>query len=78
MSRSIDGSIRNFRNNLVQLANSNEHNITQDLNAEISGILSALDSLKLDNMFMADSNTMRSQTEPRALQNHQAGKLAHL
>lgn len=71
---SIDGSVRSFKTNLIQLVNSRDHNITQDLVAEINGILSALESLKLDNMFLANSESWKSQNNPHALQQYQTGK----
>ncbi|CAF0906846.1 unnamed protein product [Brachionus calyciflorus] len=73
--RSIDTAVRTFRSNLIDLANSRDHHITEEIIGEVKGILSALDSLKLDNMFVSNSNELRSQIHPEVLENYQAGLL---
>lgn len=75
MTGNIDYAIRLFRSNLIDLANSRENLITEEIIAEVKGILSALDSLKLDNMFLAESSELRNQTAPEAIQNFQSGIL---
>lgn len=78
MIRNIDSAVRSFRTNLIDLANSRDHLITEELIAEVKGILSALDSLKLDNMFVVESSELRNQIAPEALQNFQAGTFTSL
>lgn len=73
MIGNIDSTIRLFRSNLIDMANSREHFITEEIIAEVKGILSALDSLKLDNMFIADSSELRKQISPEAIENFQSG-----
>ena len=54
MNKNVSLTIRNLRENLVKFVNCGEYSITKELHAEINGITSALDSLKLDYMFLSN------------------------
>ena len=60
MSLNINAAAKNFRDNLVDLINDRSLNMTTELVTEINGIINGLDSLKLDNMFLVESNEWRS------------------
>ena len=57
----MSANIRNLRNEFVQLINSSNYFITQEIFNNVQGIISALDSLKLDNIFLNNSAAWRKQ-----------------
>lgn len=75
MNKNVSLAIRTFRDNLVKFVNCGEYTVTKELHAEINGITSALDSLKLDYMFLSNSRSWRNQFDQEALKMDQACKL---
>ncbi len=74
MNKNVSISIRGLRDSLVKFVNCGEYTITKELHAEINGIMSALDSLKLDYMFLTNSRSWRNQFNQEALKMDQACK----
>ena len=74
MNKNVSIAIRSFRDNLVKFVNGGEFNVTKELYAEINGITSALDALKLDYMFLSNSRSWRNQFNQEALKMDQASK----
>jgi hypothetical protein len=72
MNKNVSVAIRDLRDSLVKFVNGGEYNVTKELHAEINGITSALDSLKLDYMFLANSGSWRKQFNQEALKMDQA------
>ena len=75
MNKNVSLAIRTFRDNLVRFVNCGDYNITKELYSEINGITSALDSLKLDYMFLTNSRSWRNQFNQDALKLDQASML---
>ena len=74
MNKNVSAAIRSLRENLVQFVNCGDFAVTKELHAEINGIVSALDSLKLDYMFLSNSRSWRNQFNQEALKMDQAGE----
>jgi len=72
MNKNVSAAIRSLRDGLVKFVNCGEFNVTKELHAEINGITSALDSLKLDYMFLSNSRSWRNQFNQDALRMDQA------
>lgn len=75
-SSTTSSLIRSLRSDFVQLVNSDEYALTQELFNVIQGIISALDSLKLDNTFLK-SHAWRPQTDALTIQQEQSCKSSY-
>jgi hypothetical protein len=71
----VENAVRAFKDSLITLIDSRNYAITQELYAELKAILSACDSVKLDNMFLAKSETWRSQFNSTDLARKQQGEI---
>ena len=70
----VDQAIRAFRQNLSELTNNRNYNVTQEIFAEVKAITSGLDSVKLDNMFLNKSHKWNSQFDHTKLDQEKRGK----
>ena len=59
MNRNIEFSFRSFKESIINLAKTRSLNITPGIYAEIRNILKNFESIKLDNIFVADSEAWR-------------------
>jgi hypothetical protein len=75
MNKQVSTAVRSFRESLVHFVNCGEYIVTKELHTEINGITSALESLKLDYMFLANSRSWRNQFNQDALKMDQTGFL---
>jgi hypothetical protein len=69
----LEQSIRQYKESLVELLSNENYQITQELYLEIKAILQALDSLKLDNMFLNNSHELRNKYDLNSLNQRNAG-----
>jgi hypothetical protein len=60
MSQQLDSAVRSLRSNLLNMTNDRSLALTNELVTEVNGIINGLDSLKLYNMFLAQSNEFNS------------------
>lgn len=74
-NRAVENAVRAFKDSLITLIDSRNYAITQELYTEMKAILNACDSVKLDNMFLAKSETWRSQFNAADLAQKQQGNL---
>lgn len=72
MKNNSSSVIRTLRNDFVQFVNSNNYGITQEIFNTVQGIISALDSLKLDNILKANSSQWRKQSDTNTIQQDQS------
>jgi len=72
----LEHSIRQYKETLVEFLSNGNYQITQELHLEIKAILQALDSLKLDNMFLNKSHELRNKYDLNSLNQRNAGLLA--
>ena len=61
MSRNLEIAFRSFKENIITLAKTRSLNITAGIYAEIRNILKTFESIKIDNIFVADSEAWRRQ-----------------
>ena len=71
----IDSKVRELKNSITNLCNDRNYNVTREIFYELKGILSALDSLKIDNMFLAASNEWRNKFDENKLERDKLGFL---
>jgi len=71
----VDQAIRAFRQNLNELLNTRNYNVTQEIFAEVKAIMSGLDSVKLDNMFLNKSHQWNGQFDSSKLDQDKRGKV---
>lgn len=71
----IDSKVRELKNSITNLCNDRNYNVTREIFYELKGILSALDSLKIDNMFLAVSNEWRNKFDENKLERDKLGFL---
>ena len=69
----VDHAIRAFKQNLNELINTRNFNVTQEIFADVKAITSGLDSVKLDNMFLNKSTQWNSQFDQTKLNNEKIG-----
>lgn len=69
----LEHSIRQYKESLVELLSNGNYQITQELYLEIKAILQALDSLKIDNMFLSNSHELRNKYDLNSLNQRNAG-----
>ena len=69
----IDYAVRAFKQNLSDLVNSRNYHVTQEIYAEVKGVTSALDSVKMDNMFLTKSHKWSNQFDQSKLQHEKRG-----
>ena len=70
--------IRELRDDFVQFVNSGEYVLTQEIYNNVQGIVSALDSLKLDSAFAANSVAWRRKFDSNVIQKDQTCKLIYI
>jgi len=74
MKGNTSAVIKDLRNDFVQLVNCGEYVLTQEINNNIQGIVSALDSLKLDSSFAANSTAWHRKFDSNLIQKDQSCK----
>jgi hypothetical protein len=72
-NQEVENAVRAFKDSLITLIDSRNYAITQELYTEMKTILNACDSVKLDNMFLAKSESWRSQFNASDLVRKQQG-----
>lgn len=71
----VDHSVRVFKQSLNELITNRSFNVTQEIFAEVKGILSALDSVKMDNMFLNKSSEWNNHFDQSRIHNEKKGIL---
>lgn len=75
MKDNTSSVIRELRNDFVQFVNGgNEYALTQEIYNNVQGIVAALDSLKLDSAFAANSVAWRRKYDSNLIQKDQSCK----
>jgi len=59
MSHNLELAFRSFKESIVVLAKTRSLNITPGIYAEIRNILKSFESIKIDNIFVADTEAWR-------------------
>jgi len=59
MSRNLEIAFRSFKESIITLAKTRSLNITPGIYAEIRNILKSFESIKIDNIFVADTEAWR-------------------
>ncbi len=59
MSRNLELTFRSFKESIITLAKTRSLNITPGIYAEIRNILKSFESIKIDNIFLADTEAWR-------------------